>query len=124
MPAELQERLMIANLPELEQLRRQTASDVKNKWREVVRGVRETGSVAITNHAEVELVLVDANTYRQLTEGAAALKARERSVLDQLAADFDKRLSALQQPDAARKVDAVFASSGKLAKRPKAGAGY
>ena len=116
---------MLADLPELEQLRRQTASDVKNKWREVVRGVRETGSVAITNHAEVELVLVDANTYRRLTEGAAALKARERSVLHQLAADFDKRLSALQQPDAARKVGAVFAGKGKLAKkRPKAGAGY
>ena len=115
---------MRADLPELEQLRRQTASDVKNKWREVVRGVRETGSVAITNHAEVELVLVDVNTYRQLTEGAAAMKARERSVLDQLAGDFGKRLSALQQPDAARKVDVVFASRGKLAKRPKAGAGY
>ena len=115
---------MLANLPELDQLRRQTASDVKNRWREVVRGVRETGSVAITNHAEVELVLVDANTYRQLTEGAAALKARERSVLNQLEADFDKRLSELRQPDSARKLDAVFASKGKLAKRPKAGAGY
>jgi prevent-host-death family protein len=115
---------MRPDLPALEQLPRRTASDVKNRWREVVRGVRETGSVAITHHAEVELVLVDANTYRQLTEGAAALKARERSVLDQLAADFDKRLSALQQPDAARKVDAVLASSGKLATRPKAGAGY
>ena len=115
---------MLAKLPELEQLRRQTASDVKNKWREVVRGVRETGSVAITNHAEVEVVLVDANTYRKLTEGAAALEARERFVLEQLGADFDKRLAALHQPDAPRKVDAIFASRGKLAKRPKAGAGY
>lgn len=115
---------MQANLPELEHLPRQTASDVKNRWREVVRGVRETGSVAITNHSEVELVLVDATTYKRLTEVGAALNARERSVLDQLAADFDKRLSALQQPDAALKVGAVFASKGKLAKRPKAGAGY
>jgi prevent-host-death family protein len=115
---------MFADLPDLEQLRRQTASDVKNKWREVVRVVRETGCVAITNHAEVEVVLVDANTYRQLAESAAALKARERSVLDQLAADFNRRLSALQQPDAAHQVEAVFASKGRLAKRPKAGAGY
>ena len=30
MSAELQERHVIANLPELNQLRRQTASDVKN----------------------------------------------------------------------------------------------
>jgi prevent-host-death family protein len=116
--------MLIAELPDLEHLPRQTASDVKNKWREVVRGVREGGSVAITNHSEVELVLVDAGTYKRLSESAAALKARERSVLDQLAADFEKRLSTLQAPDAARKVGAVFASKGKLAKKPRAGSSY
>ena len=53
---------MIAELPQLEELPRQTASDVKNKWREVVREVRESGSVAITNHSAVEVVLVNAKT--------------------------------------------------------------
>jgi prevent-host-death family protein len=115
---------MLADLPSLDQLPRQTASDVKNRWREVVREVRESGSVAITNHSAVELVLVDAARYEQLTASAAALKAREESVLEQLAADFDSRLAVLQQPDAARNVAAVFAGKGRLAKRPKAGATY
>ncbi len=115
---------MIAELPKLDQLPRQSASDVKNRWRDVVRAVREAGSVAVTNHSTVELVLMDAGRYQQLTASAAALKAREISVLDQLAADFDKRLAGLQAPDAAQKVAAVFASGGKLKKRPKAGASY
>lgn len=115
---------MLADLPMLDQLPRQTASDVKNRWRDVVREVRQSGSVAITNHSAVELVLVDAARYEQLTASAAAMKAREESVLDQLAADFDTRLAVLQRPGAAQDVAAVFASKGKLVKKPKAGASY
>ena len=115
---------MLAELPTLDQLPRQTASDVKNRWREVVREVRQAGSVAITNHSAVELVLVDAERYEQLTASAAAMKAREASVLEQLAADFDNRLAVLQRPDAEQKLAAVFAGKGKLVKRPKAGATY
>lgn len=115
---------MPAALPTLDQLPRQTASDVKNKWRDVVRQVRQTGSVAVTTHSAVDMVLVDAATYEQLTASAAALKAREQSVLDQLAADFDQRLASLQRPDARDKVEAVFGSAGSLASRPKAGTAF
>lgn len=115
---------MLAELPTLDQLPRQTASNVKNKWRDVVRQVREAGSVAVTTHSSVDMVLVDAATYEQLAAGAAALKAREHAVLDQLAADFDQRLAGLQRSDARKKVAAVFGSTGKLAKRPKAGSAF
>ncbi len=115
---------MRAELPTLDRLPRQSASHVKNKWRDVVREVRTAGSIAITNHSAVELVLVDAATYEQLATSAAALKAREASVLDQLASQFDQRLAALDQHDAQDKVTAVFAGKGKLAKRPKAGAAF
>lgn len=108
----------------LDQLPRQTASHVKNRWRDVVREVRATGSVAITNHSEVEMVLVDAATYEQLTAGVAALQARETSVLGQLAAQFDQRLAVLQQPGASDRVAAVFDRKGRLAKRPKAGSTF
>ena len=64
---------MRAELPTLDHLPRQSASHVKNKWRDVVREVRTTGSIAITNHSAVELVLVDAATYEQLAASAAAL---------------------------------------------------
>ena len=69
-------------------------------------------------------MLVDAATYEKLAAGAAALKAREASVLDQLASQFDQRLAVLGQHDAKDKVAAVFARKGKLAKRPKAGASF
>ena len=115
---------MSTALLSLEQLPRQNASQVKNKWGEVVRQVRQNGSVAITNHSAVEMVLLDAATYQQLTESLAALQAREQSVLDELGQRFDARLAVLQAPGAAANVQALFEARGKLGKRPKAGASY
>ena len=54
----------------------------------------------------------------------AAMKVRERGVLDRLADDFEKRLASMQEPGFAKKVDAVFAGQGKLRSRPKAGAAF
>ena len=115
---------MIAPLPQLEELPRQTASDVKNKWREVVREVRQAGSVAITNHSAVEVVLVNAEAYRQLAASAAALQEREAAVLDQLSAQFRERLAGLQSPDAGDQAAAVFRRRGRLSTRPKAGTAF
>jgi prevent-host-death family protein len=115
---------VFAELPKLEDLPRQTASDVKNKWREVVREVREAGSVAITNHSSVEVVLVNAEAYRQLAASAAALKERESAVLEELSAQFEQRLASLQVSDAAHKAAAVFQRKGRLSTRPKAGTAF
>jgi len=114
----------MAALPKLEDLPRQTASDVKNKWREVVREVRESGSVAITNHSTIDVVLVNAEAYRQLAANAAALEQREAAVIDQLSAQFNERLASLQAPDAAKKAASVFKRKGQLSSRPKAGASF
>jgi prevent-host-death family protein len=115
---------MLASVPLLDDLPRHNASSVKNKWREVVREVRETGSVAITNHSTVEMVLVDAAIYQQLAAGAEALKVREQSVLDQLNGQFNQRLAGLQAPDVADKLDALFERQGKLVERPRAGTSF
>ncbi len=115
---------MTTALLDLASLPRQSASHVKNKWGEVVRQVREMGSVAITNHAAVEMVLVDAATYRQLTTDMAALKAREKSVLEDLAGRFNARLALLQEPDTQQQVAGLFEARGKSAQRPKAGASF
>lgn len=112
---------MAAVLPSLEDLPRQNASNVKNRWGEVVRQVQESGSVAVTHHSTVEMVLLTAATYNQLVEDAQALKAREQSVLDELGRRFDERLVVLQQPGAAQQVGRLFAAKGKLGRRPKAG---
>ena len=115
---------MQAALPLLSQLPRHSSSDVKNKWRDVAREVRQSGSVAITNHQTVEMVLVDAATYEQLAAAAEAQKAREQSVIDQLMAEFDQRLASLQSPGAAAKVAQVLARKGKLTRRPIAGSSF
>ncbi len=109
---------------DLASLPRQSASQVKNKWGDVVRQVHEQGSVAITSHSAVEMVIVDAATYRQLTTDMMALKAREQSVLDDLGGRFNARLALLQEPDAQQKVTELFDSRGKIAHRPKAGASF
>jgi prevent-host-death family protein len=115
---------MRTELLDLARLPRQSASHVKNKWGDVVRQVQEMGSVAITNHSAVEMVLVDASTYRQLITDMMTLKAREQSVLGELAERFNARLALLQEPNAQHKVTDLFNSRGKIARRPKAGASF
>ncbi len=115
---------MINELPLLDTLPRRNASQVKNKWGDLVRLVQASGSVAVTNHSSVEMVVLDASTYRQLTQDILALKTREQTVLSDLAERFDARLAVLQQPDASRKVTSVFKARGKLIQRPKAGASF
>ncbi|MBW8891197.1 MAG: type II toxin-antitoxin system prevent-host-death family antitoxin, partial [Burkholderiales bacterium] len=51
---------MAAILPNLDELPRQNASQVKNRWGDVVRQVQKTGSLAVTNHSTVEMVLLTA----------------------------------------------------------------
>jgi hypothetical protein len=115
---------VITELPDLDELPRQKASQVKNKWGDLVRLVRELGSVAVTNHSAVEMVLLNAAIYRQLVKEVRALNAREQLVLDELAARFNARLAALQQPDAGQKMQELFAAKGKLIRRAKAGASF
>lgn len=115
---------VFANLASLEDLPRQKASEVKNKWADVVRMVHQQGSVAVTNHSTVEMVLLDAATYRRLTADLAVLKQREIGVLDELNQRFDAQLAVLQKNDASEKMDALFAARGRLRNRPKAGASF
>ena len=117
---------MSALLRDLDELPQQNATQVKNKWGDVVRQVQQEGSVAITNHATVEMVMIAANTYRQMTAFMVEITERERKVkLDELERRFDERLAALQQPDARNRLDAMFASKGKFKKqRPIAGETY
>lgn len=115
---------MVAVLPLPEHLPSRTASQVKNQWGDVVRHVRESGSIAITNHANVEMVLIDTATYRRLAEDVQAIHDRELSSLDALDSAFQERLAVLQQSGAADRVNALLATRGKSVRRPKAGASF
>ncbi|NRF67161.1 type II toxin-antitoxin system Phd/YefM family antitoxin [Aquincola sp. S2] len=115
---------MTTELRALNDLPRQNATQVKNRWGEVVRLVRQSGSVAITHHANVEMVLVPAAVYEQVARELQTLKAQQQSQLEELAQRFEARLAGLQHAAAPQQLDALLAARGKLTRRPKAGATF
>ncbi|MEA9391913.1 hypothetical protein SJI19_15405 [Acerihabitans sp. TG2] len=115
---------MNAGLLNVDDLPRQNATQVKNKWGDVVRLVHQAGSVAITNHSVVEMVMLDIETYRRLAAALDRVNAQEKTVVDELAERFNARLAVLNETGAAERVDALFAAKGQLKRRPKAGESY
>lgn len=112
---------MTPELPPLEKLPRRTVSDLKDRWAELIRELRELRALAIAGESSHPVVLLDAATYEQLVRSARALDGRQRAALERLDAEFSRRLVLLQDVDFPKKVDAVFAAEGRLAHRPKAG---
>jgi prevent-host-death family protein len=112
---------MTAPLRALEDLPSQRSSEVKNKWGNVVRQVQSQGSLAITNHSNVQMVLLTAETYQSLVDLVDRLQAREQSGIDELSEEFKTRLAALQDPQARQRVGKLLAAKGKARKSPVAG---
>lgn len=112
-------------LPTLDELPKETSTEVKNRWGDVVRLVKEAGTLAITHHKSVEMVMVSAATYRKMREVILELQAREEQAqLDGLAARFHDRLAVLQRPDARERLDSMLGTKGRRAKRANAGESY
>ncbi len=115
---------MAARLPQIEELPRRNATQVKNKWGDLVREVRASGSVAVTHHDKVEMVVVEVGRYREMAALVEGINGRHQAALAELSAEFDQHLAALQAPDARQRVAATMASRGRVAPRPKAGASF
>ena len=115
---------MAARLPQIEQLPRRNATEVKNRWGDLVREVRANGSVAVTHHDKVEMVVVEAARYREMAALVDGIDARRRTALADLVAEFDRHLAALKAPDARKRAEAAMASRGRATPRPKAGASF
>lgn len=109
------------DLPRVENLPQRNATQVKNKWADLVREVRAAGSVAITQHNRVEMVVMDAATYRKMADLAESARERHRVALTELSAEFDRRLAALNSSDIRGRVESVLAARGRSKQRPKAG---
>ena len=108
------------DLQHIEDLPRRTVADVKSNFADVMREVRKTGVVAITSHGKIEVVMVDAGEYRRRTANFPT-DAGRREALAELTAEFDRRLAALQDPEAGKRIDAMMDARGKTKRRPKAG---
>jgi prevent-host-death family protein len=112
---------MAAGLPQIEELPRRNATQVKNQWSDLVREVRTRGSVAVTRHDKIEMVVIDAAKYREMAALVRGAAARQQEILAELSTEFDRRLAALKAPDARRRMAAAMESRGQLKVRPKAG---
>lgn len=115
---------MTVPLLHIEDLPRRNATQVKNKWGDVIRELRTRGSVAITSHENVEVVMVTPETYRMMMSLVAAAEERRGATLAELAAEFDQHLAGLQKADARERIDAMMESRGHVKPRPKAGPSY
>jgi hypothetical protein len=111
------------DLPRIEGLPRRTATDVKKKFAEVMREVREASVVAITLGGKIETILIDATVYKKVTNpyAAEANDPHPQASLAELTAEFDRRLAVLQSPEARDRVDAMMDAGGKTKRRPTAG---
>jgi PHD/YefM family antitoxin component YafN of YafNO toxin-antitoxin module len=125
LPAMLRKEFRMAvSFLQIEELPRRNATQVKNKWRDVVREVHASGSVAVTNHDKVEMIVMKAETYREMTALVEGAKALHQATLTELAAEFDRHLAGLQAADARERVEAVMTSRGRVMPRPKAGSSF
>ncbi|MSO50339.1 MAG: prevent-host-death protein [Acidobacteria bacterium] len=110
---------LAADLPQM------PVSDVKKRgWRAVMRTLTSLGSLAVTNHAEPEAVIMTANEYVRLLTLARATESRTEAALETLRGRFDERLATMGAADAGNKLRAVMDTPAKLRGRVKAGAGY
>jgi antitoxin Phd len=81
-------------------LRSVTASDLKNKFGEVIAQAGK-GAVAITRHQRAEFVLLSVEEYLELHTARTA-------PLDALTSEFDAMVARMNTPAARRAVDQLF----------------
>jgi PHD/YefM family antitoxin component YafN of YafNO toxin-antitoxin module len=112
------------DLPRIEDLPQRTATQVKNKWADLVRAVRAVGGVAVTQHDRIEMVVMDATTYQKLATLAEDAKERRQAALAELSAEFDRRLAALKGAETRGRIETVMAARGRSKRRPKAGVSF
>lgn len=115
---------MGASFRKLEDLPRRNATQVKNRWSDVVREVRTSGSVAVTSHDRIEMVVVDAGRYREMEAIVQETEQRRKAAIAELTAEFDQHLASLRKPGTRKKIDDIFSSDGNTRVRPKAGPSF
>jgi hypothetical protein len=119
-----EEEAMTTQVPQVDELPRRPATQVKNGWGELMRQVRSSGTVAVTSYDQVEVIVMDVRQYQQIAQLVAGVMSNRETALAELSADFDRRLAKLQDQDTGDRIDAVMASRGRTPTRPKAGSSY
>lgn len=109
----------------LVQLPHAAASDVKKfGWRGLMKMVRSSGKLVVTNHDEPEAVILSAKEYANLMQAARQVTAQTESALEALRQRFEQRLAVLQSPDAEDRLRNVIRGGARLDGKVKAGASH
>lgn len=115
----------VGHFPKVDAVRdlpRTPASDVKKLgWRGVMKTIRRTGKVLVTNHNEPEAVILSVGEYDALMQAMEQSSSRNESALDMLRRRFDERLASLRAVDAGERLRDVMRESTRLHGKVKAG---
>jgi len=114
---------MSAGFQKIDDLPQRNATQVKNQWGDLVRTVHKTGSVAVTTHDRVEMVVMDAERYQEMIALVEGAQQRREAALAELTAEFDRHLAQLQSPDTRDRLEAAMDSRGRVP-LPKAGPSF
>lgn len=87
------------------------ATTIRRDWATAKSRLRVKGVLALTTHDRVEAVLIEPAAYEALV---ARADAADRTLLDGLTRQFDARLAALKQADAADRLRLAFAREGRF----------
>ncbi len=115
---------MAVSLPQIEELPRRNATEAKNRWGGLVREVRALGTIAITSHEKVEVVILEAGKYREMAAFVGSAEQRRKAALEELSAEFDRHLASLQGPNTRARVEAAMAAKGRVKTHSKAGVSF
>ena len=111
-------------IPSLNTLPQRSATQVKNRWADVVRDVRKLGSVAITQHNQVEMVVMNAEIYQKIVAHTEEARVRGEAGLTTLSDDFDRRLESFKTDGIRDRVESVMSARGRIKRPAKAGTTY
>lgn len=97
----------MTSLAQIEKLARnhtkRPATDVKRKWREIVKEAKQFGEVIVTNHNDPEVVVMSPEEYVKMKTEAAA-----NDPLEKLRAEWDQELAVLNEPGASERLLDIF----------------
>lgn len=109
----------------LAQLPHAPASDVKKLgWRGLMKAIRSSGKLVVTNHNEPEAVILSADAYAELMRAAQQTATQTDGALAALRQRFDQRLAALQSADAGDRLRDVMRAGARLEGKVKAGTSH
>lgn len=117
--------LPVPPLDWLAQLPHAPASDVKRLgWRGLMKLIRSSGKIVVTNHNEPEAVILSAEEYAELMRAARQSGAQTEVALAVLRQRFDQRLAVLQSTDAGNRLRDVMGWGARLEGKVKAGTSH